>query len=61
MQDRWLSVQEISEYLGITKDSVYKMIKEKGMPAHKLGKLWKFKTSEIDLWIREGAANEVKR
>ena len=28
------------------------------MPAHKLGKLWKFKVSEIDGWIRAGKAAE---
>lgn len=50
MNDRWLSVVEISEYLGITKDSVYKWVKEKGMPAHRLGKLWilTLKTREND-------------
>lgn len=60
MNDRWLSVLEISEYLGITKDSVYKWVKEKGMPAHRLGKLWKFKTEEVDVWMRNGGANEGK-
>lgn len=60
MNDRWLSVVEISEYLGITRDSVYKWVKQKGMPAHRLGKLWKFKTDEVDLWMREGGANEGK-
>lgn len=59
MNDRWLSVVEISEYLGITKDSVYKWVKEKGMPAHRLGKLWKFKTDEVDVWMRKAGANEV--
>jgi len=28
------------------------------MPAHKIGKLWKFKLSEIDEWVRAGGANE---
>jgi len=60
VNDRWLSVVEISEYLGITKDSVYKWVKEKGMPAHRLGKLWKFKTDEVDIWMRKGGANEAK-
>ena len=60
MDDRWLSVTEISKYLGITKDSVYKWVKEKGMPAHRLGKLWKFKTDEGDVWMRQGGANGAK-
>ena len=28
------------------------------MPAHKLGKLWKFKATEVDEWIRDGKAGE---
>jgi len=60
VDDRWLSVTEISKYLGITKDSVYKWVKEKGMPAHRLGKLWKFKTDEVYLWMRQGGANGAR-
>jgi len=54
--DRWLSVDEIAEYLGIKRDTVYKWIDRKHMPAHKLGSLWKFKKEEIDDWVRSGSA-----
>lgn len=56
MEDRWLSVDEIGEYLGIKRDTVYKWISEKGMPAHKVGRLWKFKKYEVDGWVRKGSA-----
>ena len=54
--ERWLSVAEIADHLGIKRDTVYKWIERKRMPAHKLGKLWKFKASEIDSWVRSGGA-----
>ena len=54
--ERWLSVEEIAEYLGIKKDTVYKWIDRKQMPAHKVGSLWKFKRDEIDAWVRSGDA-----
>ena len=57
MVDRWLSVDEIAEYLGISKDTVYTWVTNKDMPGHKAGRLWKFKTSEIDEWIRGGGAD----
>lgn len=38
MTDRWLSVEEIAEYLGISKDTVYAWISKKGMPAHHAGR-----------------------
>ena len=55
MNDRWLSVTEICTYLGIKRDTVYKCISEKNMPAHRIGKLWKFKMSEVDAWVKNGA------
>ena len=52
MSDRWLSVAEIYTYLSIKRDTVYKWISEKDMPAHRLGKLWKFKVKEEDDWVK---------
>jgi len=59
MDDRWLSVEEIAEHLGVTKDSVYRWIERRGLPSHKVGKLWKFKKEEVDEWVRSGDAREV--
>ena len=50
-EERWLSIDEISVHLGVSKDSVYRWIKQ-GLPAHKLGRLWKFKVSEVDAWVK---------
>jgi excisionase family DNA binding protein len=55
-QERWLSVDEIATHLGVNPDTVYKWIEKKQMPAHRVGRLWKFKASEVDTWIREGRA-----
>ncbi len=57
-QERWLSVEEIAAHLGVNRDTIYKWIERKQLPAHKLGKLWKFKVSEIDEWVRAGKAAE---
>jgi len=45
-------MNEIAEHLGISRDTVLSWIKDKNMPAHKIGRLWKFKVSEVDEWIR---------
>ena len=60
MNDRWLSVAEICIYLGIKRDTVYKWISEKQLPAHRLGKLWKFKISEVDEWVKNGDSMKVE-
>ena len=57
MAEPWLSADQIAAHLGVTKDTVYAWIAEKRMPAHKIGRLWKFQVSEVDEWVRsEGAA-----
>ena len=56
MPDPWLSADDIAAHLGVTKDTVYAWIAEKGMPAHKVGRLWKFQASEVDEWVRSGSA-----
>ena len=56
--DRWLSVQEIAHYLGISKETVYRWLDSKKIPAHKIGKQWKFKTNEVDRWVLNGEASE---
>lgn len=60
MEDRWLSVDEISKHLGVSGDTVYRWIERHSMPAHKVGRLWKFKKGEIDEWVKSGGANEKK-
>lgn len=52
----WLSAEDIATHLGVAKDTVYAWIAEKRMPAHKIGRLWKFQVSEIDEWVRGGGA-----
>ncbi len=52
----WVSVQDVAQHLSVAKDSIYRWIEHKGMPAHKLGRLWKFKLTEVDDWVRSGGS-----
>ena len=55
--EKWLSLQQISDHLGVSKENVYRWLEcnnDNGMPCHKMGKLWKFKVSEIDTWMCSG-------
>lgn len=60
MTEPWLSVEQIAEHLGVTRDSIYRWIDRKGLPAHRVGRLWKFKASEVDEWVRAGGSDEVE-
>ena len=57
MPEPWVSVEKVAAHLDVAKDSVYRWIEKKGLPAHKMGRLWKFKISEVDEWIRGGGAS----
>jgi len=58
MSDGGLSVEGVAEYLGVSKDTVYAWIGKKDMPAHRVGRFWKFKSDEVDGWVRSGKASE---
>lgn len=51
MDERWLSVDEVADYLGIKRGTVYKWVARSALPARKIGKLLKFRKSEIDEWV----------
>lgn len=51
MDDRWRSVQEIAKYLGVSTDSVYRWVEQRGLPVHRVGRLLRFKCSEVDEWV----------
>ena len=52
--EKWSSLEYVSEYLGVNKDPVRNWIKKTDIPAHKIGRQWKFKLSEIDDWVKSG-------
>lgn len=57
--ERWLSVEEIAAHLGISKETIYRWVEREKIPAHKVGRLWKFKASEVDQWILTGDAAKL--
>lgn len=53
--DRWISIEEAANYLGISKDTIRNWIKKNpNIPAHKIGKQWRFKRNELDTWVKDG-------
>lgn len=54
--DRWIGIEEeAANYLDVNKDTIRNWIKQgKEIPAHKIGRSWKFKRSELDEWVKSG-------
>jgi excisionase family DNA binding protein len=54
----WVNVEDVARHLGVSHDTVYRWIDGKALPAHKVGRLWKFKLADIDDWVRRGGASD---
>jgi len=54
--DPWLSVEGIAEHLNVSKETIYRWLERKTIPAHRMGKLWRFKPAEVDKWVMRGGA-----
>lgn len=50
----WVSVEDVAKHLGVAKDSIYRWIESRRLPAHRIGRLWKFRLSEVDDWVEAG-------
>ena len=60
--ENYVGLDEIAEYLGVKPVTLRSWVNDptNNIPAHKIGRLWKFKRSEIDEWVSSGksAINE---
>ena len=46
--EKWSTLKEVQEYLGVGRETILQWIAKRNMPAYKVGRLWKFKLSEVD-------------
>lgn len=54
-----MDIREASNYLGVSRETLYKYIYEERIPAFKLGNRWKFKKTVLDRWMeRQSARHE---
>jgi len=58
--EQWVSVEQIAQHLNVKAFTIYKWLERKDMPAHKVGRLWRFRISEIDDWVQTGSAGKEK-
>lgn len=56
--EKWVTLKEVQSYLGVRRETVLQWIAKRNLPAYKVGRLWKFKLTEVDDWVRSGGAAE---
>jgi len=59
--ERWVGVDDVAAHLGVAKDSVYRWVETKGLPMSRLGRLFRFRLSEIDAWVESGGGEDEVR
>ena len=58
--ENYVTMKDVQEYLGVRRETILQWISKRNMPAYKVGRLWKFKISEVDQWVHSGNAADDK-
>jgi len=58
--DKWLTLEQIAEYLQMSTSSIYKMAQDRKIPAYKVGRQWRFKKEIIDQWVEKGRLPKIR-
>lgn len=54
----WVTLAQVAEHLQVSQDTVHRWREAKALPAHRVGRVWRFKLSEVDEWVRSGSASD---
>ena len=55
----WATLQEVADHLKVSEDTVHRWIATRAMPSHRIGRVWRFKLSDIDAWVRSGPGSDT--
>ena len=59
-EEGWVGIADVAAHLSVAKDSIYRWVDPKGFPAHRVGRLLRFRLSEVDEWVRTGGGSDSK-
>ena len=51
-----MTLEEVGNYLRVTKKTIYRLLERRGIPATKVGRQWRFDKTSIDVWLRQSSA-----
>lgn len=55
-----MGIEDVGNYLNISKSTVYKLAQEGKIPGQKVGKQWRFLRSAVDKWLSEGKTGQTE-
>lgn len=59
-EKRLLTIDEIAEFLHMNPMTVYSWVKDEKIPAFKIGKVWRFRKTEIDEWLKKQKYKKIR-
>ena len=57
-EEGWVGIVEVATHLQVAKDSIYRWVDSKGFPAHRVGRLLRFRLSEVDEWVKKSGRSD---
>jgi len=59
-EEGWVGIADVADHLSVAKDSIYRWVDSKDFPAHRVGRLLRFRLSEVDEWVKSGGGSAPK-
>ena len=56
-----MTIEDLAEYLKISKSTLYKLAQQGGLPGQKVGKRWRFHKEAIDSWLKNHSEDSGKK
>ena len=56
-EEGWVGIADVAAHLQVARDSIYRWVETKDFPAHRVGRLLRFRLSEVDEWVRTGGGS----
>ena len=51
-EEPWVSIVDVAAHLQVSKDTVYRWVDTQRLPAHRVGRLFRFRLSQVDDWVQ---------
>jgi len=51
MEEQWMTVKDVAEYLKVSTDLVYRLAQKGEIPASKVANRWRFRKDRINRWM----------
>lgn len=59
--DDIMTMDELAEYLKLSKSTLYKLATDKRLPGQKIGKRWRFHKEAVDAWVKQGPGSPTRK